>query len=530
VAEERRGGGRGREGGSGTGGGRGRGGGGGERRGGGGGERRGGGRGRRGGPGGSGPDDGGEGRGRGGRRGARGGERGRQPSGGRGRPGPRREPPRRGRPTGEVARRPAAPPDPATEEAARRRAATAARLAELDEVEVEIEKLVAGGDGLGRVDGIPFFVPRSAPGDRLRVRLVERRPDYARAEIVEVLAPGPGRREPPCPYFDRCGGCDLQHMEDGLQLRLKTAAALETLVRLGGVDLPEPEVVAGGAWAYRLRTQLHTRGEGDAVEVGYFERGSRELVAVAACPILVPELESLLPDLPGQLAEKAPRRLDLAAGGRAGISLPPDDPAVGQVTTAPVVPGLPHGEIALEVPDPGGGEPLTYAFDARVFFQAHRELVAELVARAVGPWEGEEAFDLYAGVGLFALPLARRHRRVVAVEGDAPAARYARINARRNRLPNVEVERLALDAWIGQLPAAADRAVVDPPRGGLSRKVRAVLLERRPHRLTYVSCHPAVLARDLRFLSQVYRVESLAVLDMFPQSGHVETVAQLVPA
>jgi len=438
------------------------------------------------------------------------------------------------------------------EEAARRRVATAARLAELDEVEVGIEKLVAGGDGLARVDGIPLFVPRSAPGDRLRVRLVERRPDYARAEIVEILSPGPGRREPPCPYFTRCGGCDLQHLEDGLQVRLKAAATLETLARLGGVEVPVPEVVAGGPWAYRLRTQLHTRGEGDAVEVGYFARGSHDLVPVAACPILVPELESLLPDLPGRLAEKTPRRLDLAAGGRAGgtareepperrtapaaaareagIALSPDDPAVGGVTTAPVVPGLPHGEITLELPSAAGGEPLTYAFDARVFFQAHRDLVAELVGRTVGSWEGDEAYDLYAGVGLFALPLARRHRRVVAVEGDGPAARYARLNARRNRLPNVEVERIALDGWIGRLPAGADRVVVDPPRGGLSRKVRSALLEALPLRITYVSCHAAVLARDLRFLSKAYRVESLALLDMFPQSGHLETVAQLVLA
>jgi len=434
----------------------------------------------------------------------------------------------------------------------RRREATAARLAGLDETEVEIEKLVAGGDGLGRIDGIPLFVSRSAPGDRLRVRIVERRPDYGRAEIVEVLAPGPGRREPPCPYFVRCGGCDLQHLEDGLQVRLKAAATLETLARLGGVELPEPEIVAGGPWAWRLRTQLHTEGEGEAVQVGYFARGTHDLVPVAACPILVPELESLLPDLPLRLAEKTPRRLDLAAGGRAGgtardepperrtapaaaarragIALAPDDPAVGEVTVAPVVPGLPHGEIALELPGTGGGESLTYAFDARVFFQAHRDLVAELVARAVGPWEGDEAYDLYAGVGLFALPLARLHRRVVAVEGDAPAARYARLNARRNRLGNVEVERLALDAWIARLPAGADRVIVDPPRGGLSRKVRAVLLEARPRRLTYVSCHPATLARDLRFLVQLYRVESLVLLDMFPQSGHLETVVQLVLA
>jgi 23S rRNA (uracil1939-C5)-methyltransferase len=397
------------------------------------------------------------------------------------------------------------------------------RLAELDELEVTVEKLIAGGDGFARFEGIPIFVPRSAPGDRLRVRLTERRPDYGRAEIVEVLAPGPGRREPPCPYFTRCGGCDLQHIDDARQPRLKAAAVLETLVRLGGVELPaEPALLTGEPWGYRLRTSLHTRVVGEGVEVGYFERGSHELVAVDRCPILVPELEGTLPELPALLAagDRPPKRLDLAAGGIAG------GPA-GAVTAAPLVEGLPHGEVTLTVEGAAGG-PLSFTYDARCFFQAHRGLVGELIDRVVGPWEGGAAYDLYAGVGLFSLPLARRYRRVMAVEGDRLAARYARNNARRNRLANVEVETRALDSWIGRLPHDAERVVVDPPRGGLSRRVRNTLFRARPRRLTYVSCHPAALARDLKGLSTAYRLESLALLDLFPQSGHMEAVAQLV--
>jgi len=111
------------------------------------------------------------------------------------------------------------------------------RLSELEELELTIEKLVAGGDGLGRFEGIPIFVPRSAPGDRVRVRLFERRPDYGRAEILELLSPGPGRREPPCPYFTRCGGCDLQHLEDSVQIRLKGEALLETVRETAETEL-----------------------------------------------------------------------------------------------------------------------------------------------------------------------------------------------------------------------------------------------------------------------------------------------------
>ncbi len=385
------------------------------------------------------------------------------------------------------------------------------RLARLEEIEVTVDQLVAGGDGLARLEGIPIFVPRSAPGDRLRVRLTDRKPGYGRAEILEILETGPGRREPPCPFFEQCGGCDLQHLEDDLQVRLKAEAVRETLVRIGGLELDEPpEVVAASPWGYRLRTQLHTRPtvEGE-VEVGYFRRQSHELVAVDQCPILTPELERLLPPLPGKLAQRAPKRLDLAAG---------ED---GSITTAPVVEGLPHGEVSWKV----GDYELTY--DARVFFQTHRELLEPLVERAVGPWEGETAFDLYAGVGLFTLPLARRHGHVTAVEGDRIATRFCRNNSRRNRVSNVEIVHQVLESWIDELPEDADRVLVDPPRAGLHRHVCQTLYRRPPKRLTYVSCHPATLARDLKTLTKWFEVEDVILFDLFPQTGHMEAVVQM---
>jgi 23S rRNA (uracil1939-C5)-methyltransferase len=151
----------------------------------------------------------------------------------------------------------------------------AIRLAKIDELELDIEKLVAGGEGFGRYEGIPIFVPRSAPGDRLRVRVTERRTDYGRGEIVEILEPGPGRRQPPCSHFGNCGGCDLQHLEDGIQTELKAEAVRETLERLAGLDSSQPvEVIAGRSWGYRLRTQLHIEREEDRAVVGYHARRS----------------------------------------------------------------------------------------------------------------------------------------------------------------------------------------------------------------------------------------------------------------
>jgi 23S rRNA (uracil1939-C5)-methyltransferase len=378
---------------------------------------------------------------------------------------------------------------------------------------VRIEKLVAGGEGLARFEGVPVFVPRSAPGDRLRVRIVERRPDYGRAEIVDILEPGPARRPDPVPELSRSGVCDLQHLDDAVQPRLKAEAVRETLERLGRLTVP-PDVplITGEPWGYRLRTQLHTEIDPQAggVRVGYYARGTNEVIPLSRCPLLVPELEELLAELPSYLGADSPRRLDLAAGDG------------GTVTVAPLVPELPHGEISTRVGD------FTYAYDARCFFQSHRGLLPRLAETVVGPWEGETAVDLYAGVGLFSLPLARCYAKVIAVESDQIAARYARLNLRRNRLPGIEVVNRAVETWLPALPKGVDRLVLDPPRGGLAPRARDVLMARRPARLTYVSCHPAALARDLRQLQESYTVESLAFVDLFPQTGHMEVVVQMV--
>ncbi len=412
------------------------------------------------------------------------------------------------------------------------------RLAEVDEIEVRIEKLVEGGEGLARYvppeagkrgvppeagkrnNGIPIFVPRSAPGDRLRVRLVERRSGYGRAEIVEVLAPGEGRREAPCPHYERCGGCDLQHLEEHVQLKAKAEAVRETLRRLGGVEtLPRVTIVPGRPWSYRLRAQLHLQDPEPETErreplVGYFSRGSHDLVPADRCPVLVPELESALDGLPQRLRDVRHRRIDLAAGDGSTW------------TVSPPVEGLPQGEVATRIGD------FVYRYDARCFFQTHRQLIPALVEHALGPTDKGDgdatAYDLFAGVGLFSLPLARRFERVIAVESDRIANRFAKKNAKANGVSNLTVERQSVESWLRYLPPGRARVVVDPPRLGLSYKVRRALVEKRPRRLTYVSCHAATLARDLKQMRSGFRIESLTLLDMFPQTGHMEAVVQLV--
>lgn len=384
------------------------------------------------------------------------------------------------------------------------------RLARLDELIVDVDQLVAGGDGLARYEGIPIFVPRTAPGDRVHIRLVARKPDYGRGEVIEVLRPGPGRREAPCPHYEACGGCDLQHLEDELQVALKAQAVVETLRRLSGIErLPQPEVVTGPAWSYRCRAQLHTEPGVDEVAVGYRARKSSSLVSVRSCPVLVPELETLLPSLPSLLPPGSPRRIDLLVGDS------------GALSTAPVVETLPHGPVEISVDD------FRYELDARCFFQGHRQLLPRLVRSVIGEWQGETAVDLYSGVGLFSLPLGERYRRVIAVEGDRISARYARQNAKRNRSTGLEIVSKAVESWIGSMPNSLDRIVMDPPRAGLTQRARQQILAKRPQRITYVSCHAAALARDLKTFLPEYRLDTITLLDLFPQTGHMEAVVQL---
>ena len=406
-----------------------------------------------------------------------------------------------------------------------------AALAGINRLELTIEKLVLGGDGLARWRGMPVFVPRAAPGDVVEARITERRPSYARAEIEEIKTPGPLRREAPCPFYERCGGCQLQHIEDSEQLGLKVAAAMETLRRLGGIDPAQlaacrfEEPVSERTWGYRLRAQVHVGANPEEpVGVGFRRRRSHDLVLVDRCPVLAPALENELGGLSSLLGDRAaaskklPSRLSLAT---AGLEL--ESPVVA----APPIDGLPGGELEIDLL----GKRLSY--DARCFFQAHGGLLESLLLSAVGPFEGEAAVELYAGVGFFSVGLADRYRSVTAVEAESVAARYARNNLRRNGLRHCRVERSAVESWIDRrrggpgLEPGLDRVLVDPPRAGLSRKVRSALLNAGPHRLTYVSCDPATLARDLGDLTRDFDLESIAFFDVFPQTAHLETVAQL---
>ncbi len=380
----------------------------------------------------------------------------------------------------------------------------------MDELELRIERLVAGGDGIGRsADGLAVFVPQTAPGDRVRVRVESRKARYARASVVALLEPGPDRQEPVCPVFGRCGGCAWQHLRYPAQLASKAAILGDALRRIGGFPLAAaPRFTPSPApLGYRGRTRVRVA----AGRVGFRARRSHALCGVTHCPVLVPALDAAL----RELAASPPQR-----DGEYELAVGDASPRVTRLPArrGPRI-GLRVGPDRIDV-SPGG------------FSQANQLLLETLVRAVAGAaGTGALALDLFAGAGLFTLPLARRFSRVIAVESDAAAAADLVHNVETAGLVGVSVRRRRVEAVLGAgLPGlgAPDALVLDPPRSGLPRGVARDVARLSARRVVYLSCDPATLARDLRLLvDSGLTLRSVEGFDLFPQTPHVEALAVL---
>ncbi len=389
--------------------------------------------------------------------------------------------------------------------------------------DVAIEKLVYGGDGFAHIGSQAVFVPFAAVGDQLRVRITEVERNYARGVIEEILQPSATRRTPPCAHFGVCGGCQLQHLNYDAQLEAKVAFVRESLRRLGGIDWDE-EIATRSAeeFGYRSRAELKiARGANGQPHIGYYRPASQQVCEVENCLILMPVANRELQRLHAEpsLIPKDATRIHFTVGDTEMIVTP----ATGENGKSEAVDAL--GTAYQRI----GG--FNYGFGVRSFFQGNRLLVEELVRTAIGDGGGKLAVDLYAGVGLFSLQLSKSFDQVVAVEGNRPAASHGMENVRANNLSNVRYEQLSVEAWLKyksvELPCP-DFVLLDPPRSGAGAQVIERLAAMAAPQMTYVSCDPATLARDLRLLVNYgYSIESITALDMFPQTFHVETVVRL---
>lgn len=385
-------------------------------------------------------------------------------------------------------------------------------------VELTVEKLVYEGYGLARSNGRVFLIPLAAPGDRVKVKPVKEHKGVVIAHIEEILKPSDVRRSPPCSYYERCGGCQLQHINYSAQLQAKLSFVKESLERIAKVQWAhEIPIYYGAEFEYRLRTQLRQKSDGVKRHIGFYRAGSREICDITSCMVLSPALNAVVESFRSRLDG------DWDCGSESIRLISGDD---GSVSAYPKA-----GDIRSDNVEITCGEN-KYLVGPTDFFQANRYLLPHMLDVVVGRERGAWAVDLYCGVGFFSIALARRFDYVVAVESNLHSVQISRQNAFRNHLDNITFLAQPVEQW---LPTSRkdlgkiDFVLVNPPRIGLSRQAIKGICNLRPNRLTYVSCNPTTLARDLkRFLAGNYEIASIEAIDLLPQTYHIETVVRLV--
>jgi len=435
-----------------------------------------------------------------------------------------------------------------------------------------IEKLVYGGDGLTRLPtdetgrGKTVFVPFVIPAETVEATISEMRSGFARARLDDIVTPAPERVEPGCPCFGGCGGCQYQHIGYEAQLRYKAEILRETLRRTAKLELrTEIQTHSAEPWHYRNRTQMRLQ-HAPKFQLGYYRHNSHELLPVEQCPISSPLINQAIRavwTLGGEkqvpqpvhgiqfFANQDDQQMLAELYVRPGSGTKECQPFAAELhTLLPAIQGIvvfesspaeedsrqfaPLTSVHSERGQPIGSDSLMYrvadhdfAVHAGSFFQTNRFLVGELMRIAVGNHKGRAALDLYSGVGLFTLPLSLRFDQVLAVE----ASPQSFADLRRNVPTNVQAIRATTEAFLAERgpKLAPDLVLVDPPRGGLGEKAARALGRMSVPRVTYVSCDPATLARDLRpLLESGFRVEHAHLVDLFPQTAHLETVLHLV--
>jgi 23S rRNA (uracil1939-C5)-methyltransferase len=432
-----------------------------------------------------------------------------------------------------------------------------------------IDKMIYGGNGMARLPadekgpGKAVFLPLVLEGERVEAEITEHKPGFARAHAEKILEVSPHRVAPGCPYFGQCGGCHYQHSSYEHQLEIKSAVLRETIRRVAKLELAqEIRVHPSPPWNYRNRTRLRLRTS--LFALGYNRLGAGELLAIEQCPISSPlinralaavwdlgradrvsagvsEIEffanaddtQLLTELTVEGQDRPRlRRSDWQFVGTLRAVLPE---LIGVAVFHQNAQGaLERQDIPAELQETFGAGNLPYStstanyqVSAGSFFQTNRFLTDKLVELVTEGRSGDYALDLYAGAGLFSLMLSQNFREVGAVE----AAPFCFHDLQHNCPSNVTGYRVMVDRFLAHLPEGtkADLVVVDPPRAGLGEKVARALPATGAPRVTYVSCDPATLARDLKVLMESgYQIEEAHLVDLFPQTFHIESVVQLV--
>jgi 23S rRNA (uracil1939-C5)-methyltransferase len=428
-------------------------------------------------------------------------------------------------------------------------------------MEVRIEKLVYGGDGLAHHDGHTVFVPLVLPGELVQIESSERKKKFIRGRLERVMEPSAERVPAPCPHFGRCGGCQYQHMPYEAQLRYKADILRETLGRIGRIQWTGAiETQASPPFGYRNRAQWKLRanqeGAAGSAGIGYFEMGSTKLCAVTECTILSPRLADtfarlrqlvsagkVLPaiDEIEAFADSSDEKILLnLSAERLGDS--PESIAAALREAIPNVESILIQDRRADTYHLAGPGYLTYTAGGaqyRVghlsFFQVNRFMIEPLVDAVIGKTRGRLALDLFAGVGLFTVALTKQFERVIGVESNLAAAKDLETNLKQSGGSSPSSRNVTAEGFLSRWHETPDLVVIDPPRAGVETEALAHLKKLAPARIHYVSCDPATLARDLAQLvgtnsdsgSGPFEIESINLFDIFPQTYHMEVLVRL---
>ena len=429
-----------------------------------------------------------------------------------------------------------------------------------DELQLPIEKLVYGGDGLGHADGNTVFVPYVLPGEEVRTEVKSRKKKLVWTKSPHILKADAARVEPVCPHFGTCGGCHYQHADYQTQVKLKTGILLETLSRMGGVSWSgdvTPHIAE--PLHYRNRAQWAVRNANPRA-LGYFLPESNAIVPIDRCDVLSPGLARAFAQLQeiarnGSLPSEALEIEAFVDSADSKIALN----VAFKEFTRPVaelqklfqetVPSL-HSLLLLdqkkerfELSGPGYLLQQAGGYEFRVshlsFFQVNRFLVEDLLNTVVAGAKGHIALDLYAGVGFFTLPMSKTFSRVVSVDANLSATRNLRENA-DTADRSIVSQHVQVEEFLKTATETPDFVVLDPPRAGLGQESAAKLADLGPKEIAYLSCDPSTLSRDLAVLLQTarkpaelaaakhkYEIQSVDFFDLFPQTYHIETLVRL---
>lgn len=452
-------------------------------------------------------------------------------------------------------------------------------------IDIKIDNIAAGGEGIGSLDGIKVFVENSLPGEELKVKLLEVKKSYARGKVAGFVSRSPERVDPPCRYFELCGACHLQHMAYKAQLRYKTRIVKDVVARIAGLDprIVRDIVPSPLEWGYRnkmqypirqVRNKAKIQSSKQHISMGYYRKGTHEVIDIDNCPVLHPALNLLASAARKALNGSSLPAYDEDSGkglfrhllGRTAFS-------TGQSSATFVINGqtFPGSrgivKAVLDDLDPSvriknisynsnlrrtnvilgavtrtilGTDNITevigdirFAISPGSFFQINpgqAEKMFDKVSELCCLSGNETVFDLYSGGGAIALWLAKKARAVYGVEEIKSAVSDARGNAALNGIKNVYFRSGKVETELRKLSLSGIRAdilVLDPPRSGCSASVIRSVMEHCSGKIIYVSCDPATLSRDLKLLSDRYRVDDIVPFDMFPQTAHVECVAAL---